>query len=56
MFGIVFQNPENQIIFNNVHDDMIFALDNLKLDNKEERIKEAIEEVRYVNIFECSCL
>lgn len=43
--GIVFQNPENQIVFNNVHDDMSFALDNLKLDNKEERIKKALEEV-----------
>ena len=46
MFGIVFQNPENQIIFNNVHDDIIFALNNLELDNKEERIKEALKEVR----------
>ena len=43
--GIVFQNPENQIIFNNVHDDILFALDNLNLDNKEERIKVALKEV-----------
>ena len=43
--GIVFQNPENQIIFNNVHDDILFALDNLKLDKKEERIKNALKEV-----------
>ena len=51
MCGIVFQNPENQIIFNNVHDDMIFALDNLKLDNNEVRIKEALNEVRNVRIY-----
>lgn len=49
--GIVFQNPENQIIFNNVHDDIIFALDNLDLDHKEERIKEALKEVRNGRIF-----
>ncbi len=49
--GIVFQNPENQIIFNNVHDDIIFALNNLELDNKEERIKEALKEVRNGRIY-----
>lgn len=43
--GIVFQNPENQIIFNSVKDEMSFALDNLKLDHKEERIKEALKQV-----------
>ncbi len=50
--GIVFQNPENQIIFNNVHDDIIFTLNNLGLDNKEERIKKALKEVgmeEYIN-------
>ena len=44
--GIVFQNPENQIIFNNVHDDIIFALNNLEVENKEEKINEALKEVR----------
>lgn len=44
--GIVFQNPENQIIFNNVHDDIAFALNNLNLDNKEKRIEEALKQVR----------
>ena len=28
--GIVFQNPENQIIFSNVYDDLAFAIKNLK--------------------------
>lgn len=43
--GIVFQNPENQIIFNNVHDDIAFGIKNLDLDNQEERIKLALKEV-----------
>lgn len=43
--GIVFQNPENQIIFNNVEDEMKFALENLKIDNKEEKIKQALKKV-----------
>lgn len=50
--GIVFQNPENQIIFNNVHDDIIFALNNLGIEDKEERIKESLKEVgmeEYIN-------
>lgn len=41
--GILFQNPENQIIFPIVKDDLEFALKNLKLDNKESRIKRALE-------------
>lgn len=43
--GIVFQNPENQILFSNVKDDMSFALKNLKMDNIEERIKNALQQV-----------
>ena len=30
---------------------MIFALDNLNLDNKENRIKEALKKVRYGRIY-----
>jgi len=45
MVGIVFQNPENQIIFNNVYDDLIFALNNLGLEDKELRIKQGLEKV-----------
>lgn len=41
--GIVFQNPENQIIFGKVHDDIAFSLKNLKLDNIDERIKNSLE-------------
>lgn len=43
--GIVFQNPENQIIFNNVHDDLAFGIKNLSLNNVEERIKASLRTV-----------
>lgn len=43
--GIVFQNPDNQILFNNVYDDVEFALKNLKLDNCDKRIKDALKMV-----------
>jgi len=45
MVGIVFQNPENQIIFNNVYDDLVFALNNLGLEDKELRIRQGLEKV-----------
>jgi energy-coupling factor transport system ATP-binding protein len=41
--GIVFQNPENQIVFEKVHDDMAFALRNLGLEQAE--IDRRIDEV-----------
>jgi len=44
--GIVFQNPENQIIFNNIDDELSFALKNLKLDDTELRIEEALKKVK----------
>lgn len=50
--GIVFQNPENQIIFNNVYDDIAFALKNLKLDNEGIRVRSGLEKVKmqdYIN-------
>ena len=43
--GIVFQNPENQLVFNNVFDEISFTLKNLKKDNIEQRIKKALEQV-----------
>ena len=49
--GIVFQNPENQIIFNNVHDDIIFALNNLGIEDKEERILQSLKQVRNGRIY-----
>ena len=52
MIGIVFQNPENQIIFNNVYDDLVFALNNLGLEDKELRIKQGLEKVNMQDYIE----
>jgi energy-coupling factor transport system ATP-binding protein len=45
--GIVFQNPENQIVFSKVFDDIAFTLNNLgiKKEEQEERICESLEKV-----------
>lgn len=43
--GIVFQNPENQIIFNNVQDEVSFALKDLEKEEIDKRIKEALRRV-----------
>lgn len=40
--GIVFQNPDNQILFPRVYEDIEFALKNLKIENRKERIEEAL--------------
>ncbi len=45
--AIVFQNPENQIIFERVYDDLAFALKNLNYSQEEidKNIDEALEKV-----------
>lgn len=43
--GIVFQNPENQIIFNNIYDELSFALKNLDEKEVENRIDNALNQV-----------
>ena len=43
--GIVFQNPDSQILFPKVCDDIEFGLNNLKIENKNARIKNALKEV-----------
>src|SRR5574344_2413583 len=43
--GIVFQNPDSQILFNNVEQDMLFALNNLNIDNKQARIDDSLTQV-----------
>ena len=43
--GIVFQNPENQIIFNSVEDEIRFPLENLKIGDVEEKITKALKRV-----------
>jgi len=40
--GIVFQNPESQLLFDNVYDEMAFGLKNLKKDAINERIEESL--------------
>ncbi|MDR0383210.1 MAG: ATP-binding cassette domain-containing protein [Spirochaetaceae bacterium] len=57
--GIVFQNPENQIVFEKVHDDMAFALRNLGLEQDEidRRIGEVMKTMNiehFTNSFELS--
>lgn len=50
--GIVFQNPENQILFNNVYDDIAFAMNNLGVENTKENIENALKKTgmdEYVN-------
>ena len=47
--GIVFQNPENQILFPRVYEEIEFALKNLELPNRDERIQEALEQVEMAN-------
>lgn len=43
--GIVFQNPENQIIFNNIYDELSFSLNDLQKSEIEKRIDSALEQV-----------
>ena len=43
--GIVFQNPENQIIFNNIYDELSFSLRNLDNSEIENRISTSLNQV-----------
>ncbi len=43
--GIVFQNPENQIIFNSVYDEVSFSLSNLDKSEIETRVNNALKQV-----------
>ena len=47
--GMVFQNPDSQILFPRVHEDMEFALKNLNLTNRNQRIDEALKIVNLQN-------
>lgn len=44
--GIVFQNPENQILFNNVQDEVSFALKGLDKEEIQRRIENSLEQVK----------
>lgn len=43
--GIVFQNPENQIIFNKVQEEVAFALKDLAQEEIEKRVKTSLKKV-----------
>lgn len=43
--GIVFQNPENQVIFNNVEDEVSFALKDLEQEEIKKRIEASLGKV-----------
>lgn len=50
--GIVFQNPENQIIFNNIYDELSFSLKNLNKQEIDKRINEALKKVGMCNFID----
>lgn len=43
--GIVFQNPENQIIFSNIYDELSFALKGLEKSEIESRVESSLKQV-----------
>lgn len=47
--GIVFQNPDNQILFPRVYDDIEFAMKNLKLNDRDSKIKDALKNVEMLD-------
>lgn len=47
--GIVFQNPENQIIFNNIYDELSFSLKTLSKEEIEKRITESLKKVNMID-------
>lgn len=47
--GIVFQNPENQIIFNSIEDELSFALKDLSEQEIDKRINDALEKVEMLD-------
>lgn len=51
--GIVFQNPENQIIFNNIYDELSFSLKGLSKDEIDDRIDDALKQVDMLKFKDC---
>ena len=47
--GIVFQNPENQIIFNSIEDELSFALKGISKQEIDKRVNEALEKVEMLD-------
>lgn len=50
--SIVFQNPDNQILFPRVCDDVEFAVKNLKLDSSKNKVEEALKKVNMYEFME----
>lgn len=50
--GIVFQNPENQIVFSNIKDEISFALKGLDNEEIESRVQSALEKVEMLQVKE----
>lgn len=50
--GIVFQNPENQIVFNNIKDEISFALKGLNKEEIDSRVQSALEKVDMLQVKE----
>ena len=48
--GIVFQNPENQIIFNNIYDELSFSLKGLPKDEINKKIDSALDKVGMLSV------
>lgn len=50
--GIVFQNPENQIIFSNIHDELMFSLKDSSKEEIDKKITKALEQVEMSEFIE----
>jgi energy-coupling factor transport system ATP-binding protein len=50
--GIVFQNPENQIVFSNIKDEISFALKGLSREEINNRVQQALEKVDMLQVKE----
>lgn len=50
--GIVFQNPENQIVFSNIKDEISFALKGLSKEEIDNRVQQALEKVDMLQVKE----
>jgi len=50
--GIVFQNPENQIVFSNIKDEISFALKGLNKEEIDNRVQQALEKVDMLQVKE----
>ncbi len=50
--GIVFQNPENQIVFSNIKDEISFALKGLNKEEIDNRVQQALEKVEMLQVKE----